>query len=378
MQYRHALNGFAARLSATAVSKLQANPAVAFVTEDGDTTADVLQWGTDRIDADLSSTRSGDGSGTVNVNVAVLDTGIDTSIGQGKTDLNVVGGVDCVTKKGSYGDPYGHGTHVAGILAARDDGPADSAGNEYVGVVPGAPLWAVRVLNKNGHGTDSQVICGIDWVAATRTDSDPNNDIAVANMSLGGKGADDGNCGHSNRDPMHTAICGATAAGVTFVVAAGNDGRDLATHVPAAYNEVLTASAMADSDGQPGGIGGPTCLGYDDDTPALFSNFAVDPGDQAHTVAAPGVCIWSLWIEPLPFTAAQVSGTSQASPFVAGTVGLCIAAGACTGTPAQIIQKIVADAAAYNTANPNYGFQGDPLHPISGKYYGYLIRAALY
>ena len=80
----------------------------------------------------------------------------------------------------------------------------------------------------------------------------------------------------------------------------------------------------------------------------------------------------------MPYTAARLSGTSQASPFVAGTVELCIAAGACTGTPAQIIQKIVADTAAYNTTNPNYGFQGDPLHPISGKYYGYLIRAALY
>ena len=223
MQYRHALNGFAARLSATAVSKLQANPAVAFVAPDGDNTADVLQWGTDRIDADLSSTRSGDGSGTVNVNVAVLDTGIDTRIGQGKTDLNVVGGVDCNSKKGTYDDLNGHGTHVAGILAARDDGPADSYGNEYVGVVPGAPLWAVRVLAKNGHGKDSQIICGIDWVAGTRTDSDSSNDIAVANMSLGDKGADDGNCGHSNRDPVHTAICGATAAGVTFVVSAGNE-----------------------------------------------------------------------------------------------------------------------------------------------------------
>jgi subtilisin family serine protease len=73
------------------------------------------------------------------------------------------------------------------------------------------------------------------------------------------------------------------------------------------------------------------------------------------------------------------SGTSFAAPHVAGVVALCIAAGPCAGLiPAQIIQKIVADVATYNTANTGYGFRGDPLRPISGKYYGYLIRAALY
>ena len=69
----------------------------------------------------------------------------------------------------------------------------------------------------------------------------------------------------------------------------------------------------------------------------------------------------------------------MASPHVAGTVAVCVASGACAGlTPPQIVQKIVADATAYNTANPGYGFLGDPLRPISGKYYGYLIRAGLY
>ena len=69
----------------------------------------------------------------------------------------------------------------------------------------------------------------------------------------------------------------------------------------------------------------------------------------------------------------------MASPHVAGTVALCIASGPCAGlTPPQIVQKIVADAAAYNQANPGYGFLGDPLEPITGKYYGYLIRAGLY
>jgi subtilisin len=74
-----------------------------------------------------------------------------------------------------------------------------------------------------------------------------------------------------------------------------------------------------------------------------------------------------------------ISGTSQAAPHVAGTVAVCIASGSCAGLgPPQIVRKIIGDAATYSTANPGYGFVGDPLHPISGKYYGYLIRAGLY
>ena len=73
------------------------------------------------------------------------------------------------------------------------------------------------------------------------------------------------------------------------------------------------------------------------------------------------------------------TGTSFSAPLVTGTVTLCIASGPCAGlTPAQIVTKIVADAAAYNVANPGYGFTGDPQHPGAGKYYGNLIRAALY
>ena len=117
---------------------------------------------------------------------------------------------------------------------------------------------------------------------------------------------------------------------------------------------------------------------FADDTVAFFSNFATLPADQAHTVAASGVCILSSF---LGGGYDLISGTSQSAPAVTGTVALCIAAGPCAGlTPAQVIQKIIADAAAYNTnrRNSGYGFAGDPLRPITGKYYGYLIRAGLY
>jgi subtilisin family serine protease len=113
-----------------------------------------------------------------------------------------------------------------------------------------------------------------------------------------------------------------------------------------------------------------------DDTAVFFSNFATTGADQAHTVAAPGVCILT---DFLGGQLALESGTSFASPLVAGVAALCIASGPCAGlTPAQVRQKLVSDASAYNTANPGYGFAGDPLGPQAGKYYGYLVRAALY
>jgi subtilisin family serine protease len=200
-------------------------------------------------------------------------------------------------------------------------------------------------------------------------------------MSLGGLAphGDDGNCGLTNNDALHLAICNSVAAGVTYVVSAGNETDDLGGYSPASYDEVLTATAMADYDGQPGGLAatpaGCSGLGADESS-ATFSNFATMPGDIGHTIAAPGVCVGSTY---LGGTYAISSGTSFASPLVAGTVALCIASGPCAGlTPAQIIQKIIADAAAYNNAHPEYGFVGDPLRPIEGKYYGYLIRAAKY
>jgi subtilisin family serine protease len=376
--YQHALKGYSVTLSDSDVAALRSDPNVADVEPDTPMQAAcrtsppnsqqcVGTWA-DRVGASSSSTTSGDGAGSVNVNVAVIDSGIDVT----HPDLNVVGGTDCTAGKG-FDDTFGHGTMVAGIIGAKDNGLG------VVGVAPAASLWAVRVLNKNNTASKSQVLCGVDWVTATRTDSDPSNDIAVANMSLGGQGADNGNCGNAPKnDPLHQAICASVASGVTYVVAAGNDSQDVQKVSPAAYDEVLTVTATVDTDGLAGGLGPvSTCVaGNADDTAASFSNFATLPTDQAHTVAAPGNCDETTFLGGGYITG---TGTSFAAPQVAGTVALCIASGPCAGlTPAQIIQKIVSDAAAYNTANPSYGFIGDPQHPIAGKYYGNLIRAALY
>ena len=387
--YRHALKGYSAKVPAAGLDRLLSDPKVAFVEPDregslatacpqpaGSLPTQCTPTGIDRIDADVSTTVSGDGSGQVNVNIAVLDSGIDAS----HPDLNVAGAVKCDPGKTQpTEDLEGHGTFVAGVAAARDNGVG------VVGVAPGARLWAVDVINKKGRYSTGALICGIDYVISTRTDADPTNDIAVANMSLGGnEGGDHGGCG-ARRHALHMAICASVAAGVVSVAAAGNDERDVQLSTPGAYNEVLTATAMTDFDGQPGNLAPPcdeSVANEADDTPASFSDFATTAADRAHTVAAPGVCLLSTIPLGLPgFEGyARGDGTSFATPHVAGTVALCIASGPCAGlTPAQIVEKIVADAAAYNQANPSYGFTGDPLHsPNPGRFYGYLIRAGLY
>jgi subtilisin len=391
--FRHALWGYAAVVRGDRLAALEADPRVESVTVDRVVQAagvasaaarpceicgikQITTRAIRRVGAQLSSTQSGDGTGSVPVNVAVLDTGIQPD----QPDLNVIGGINCAghgSRLPLYADHEGHGTMVGGLIGALDN----TIG--IVGVAPGARLWSVRVLNRKG-GRDSGIICGIDWVTATRTDGDPSNDIAVANMSLGGSfgntaAEQDGNCGYTNKDLVHQAICRSTAAGVTYVAGAGNDEVDFgkAGFSPANYPEVLTAAGMVDSDGAPGAAGPPDpCLGQPDDIAAYFSNYATRPTDEAHTVAGPAVCVSSTYLKS---RVATDSGTSFAAPIVTGTVALCIYSGPCAGlTPAQIVAKIVSDAASYNSLNPGYGFAGDPLRPEGGKYYGNLISASIY
>lgn len=308
--YGSALKGYSASLPVANVAALRRDPRVAYVTTDRTLSiqAQTLPTGINRIDGELSSTISGNGSGSVNVDVAVIDTGISTS----HPDLNVVGGRAC--NGTTFNDQNGHGSHVSGIIGARDDG------NGVVGVAPGARLWAVRVLNASGSGSFSQIICGVDFVTANAST------IEVANMSLGGTGFDPGT-GCATGDALHDAICRSVQAGVTYVVAAGNNNANAANTVPAAYNEVITVSALADFNGQPGGGAAPTCRSDVDDTRANFSNFGADID-----IMAPGVCILS---DYLGTGFATLSGTSMASPHVAGAAALYKSTHA-TATPAQV------------------------------------------
>lgn len=323
--YSNALRGYSARMSAQAARAVAASPGVASVVPDRIVRADaqVIPAGIARIGGPMSSAQSGDGRGAVDVDVAILDTGIDTK----HRDLNVVGGVNCVAGGSSYNDLNGHGTHVAGTAAARDNNTG------VVGVAPGARLWAVRVLTSQGAGSWSSIICGIDWVTAHA------NTIEVANMSLGGQGSE-GSCTDGG---MRQAICRSVAAGVTYVVAAGNAATDAQSFVPATYPEVITVSAIADFDGKPGGLGAPTCATGTDDTFASFSNY----GDDVD-LSAPGMCVLSTWRGG---TTGVASGTSMASPHVAGAAALYASRNP-DATPAQIRQALI------NTGT--YDWTGDP------------------
>lgn len=301
--YRHALHGYAASMSARTAAALAEDPQVQSVQQDQwvHATDQVVPTGVDRVDADLSPTAGIDGADTrVDADVAVIDTGIDPY----HPDLNVyrAGGTNCWLPLLPPTDLHGHGTHVAGTIGALDNGAG------VVGVAPGVRLWPVQVLSPFGVGSISSVICGIDYVTQNA------DRIDVANLSLGSAGTDDGNCGRTNGDTLHQAICNSVARGVTYTVAAGNDHADAAQTVPAAYDEVITVSALADFDGKPGGLGQSTCRTDQDDTFADFSNYGPDVD-----LIAPGVCIRSTYLNG---GYATMSGTSMAAPHVAGGAAL--------------------------------------------------------
>jgi subtilisin family serine protease len=383
-----AVNSLVVSLSPRNAARLRHDPRVAFVTPDrpvrllagkasAGAAATSVPTGVARIGA--ASALGTDGSAAhgaaKRAAVALLDTGI-----MDRPDLNVVGGYDCApgglldglfggggsSGRGGSGedtiptDSNGHGTHVAGTVAG-------TGAQGVVGVSPGTPLYAVRVFGANGAGDISSVICGLNWVLENAA----AKNIEVVNMSLGGEGTDGGNCGAGDNDAFHAAVCKVTAAGVTVVAAAGNDGGDLAQSTPAAYDEVLAVTAMADFDGLPGGLATTaTCSAREqDDTAASFSDYAVaGSADAEHTIAAPGVCITSTWNDG---KTKSISGTSMASPHVAGLVARCIDAGPCAGmTPARIIAKLRADAAARPAGQ---GFIGDTHRPVDGRFYGNLV-----
>jgi subtilisin len=326
--YEHALKGYAAKIPAARLNAVRADSRVQYVNEDLEVEAfaQTLPTGINRIDGELSSTVSGNGSGSVSSpSVAVIDTGSGPH-----PELNVVGGTNCSTgKPKDYADGNGHGTHVAGTIGAKDDG------NGVVGVAPGVPLYSVRVLNSAGSGSWSSVICGIDWVTARA------GTIKVANMSLGGSGSD----GACNSAALHQAICNSVNAGITYVVAAGNDSTNSSGFVPAAYDQVITVSALADFNGQAGGGAASTCRVDEDDTFANFSNYGADVD-----LIAPGVCINSTWKGGGYNT---ISGTSMASPHVAGAAALYLSTHAGV-TPDQV------KTALQNAATTDWNTNTDP------------------
>ncbi len=355
--YKHALKGFSAHLTLKKLKDLTDDPRVLMVSEDylvsiaarpsPQPTVQTVPSGVRRIYAE-NKTNKGTG-----VEVAVIDTGIDLTHPDLKA--NILGGKNCVAGQKSFADQNGHGTHVAGTIAALQNTQG------VVGVAPEAKLWSVRVLDRNGNGTWSSVICGIDFVTSQASH------IKVANMSLGGGGTN----GACNADALHQAVCNSVAAGVTYLVAAGNDGADLRNSVPAAYPEVLAVSALADSNGAPCGGGAATSYGADD-TFASFSNYATLAGDVDRILGAPGVSILSTWKGGGYNT---ISGTSMATPHVAGAAALYIQTHP-GSTPAQVRAALLATAEPGDVNwNSECGASATPFSHASGvRTYGPVLR----
>ena len=305
------VRGFSAKLDKVQKRALLADPSVVAVVPD-----EVIQLtqtvptGVMRVGGQLNPVAKIDGTDErVDADVAIVDTGISAH-----PDLNVAGGHNCSTADPTaWRDKNNHGTHVAGIVAALDNGIG------VVGVAPGARVWGVKILNDDGYGLISWYVCGLDWILAQRDPNDATRPLFEAvNMSVTKTGSDDHNCGLTNHDALHQAICRVVAGGITVVAAAANDHHNAAANIPASYDEVITVSALADTDGLPGGLGGNRCLSwgtYDqDDTFADFSNFGADVD-----LIAPGKCIMST----VPGGGYMyMSGTSMAAPTVTGAVAL--------------------------------------------------------
>ncbi len=304
--YRAALNGYAARIPAGRLAELRADPGVVYVEADGAvaTTAQTLPWGINRIDADVSSTLAGNGSGSVGTTNAYI---IDTGIYYWHSDLNVVAHGNW-TGDGKNYDCNGHGTHVAGTVGARDNG------SHVVGAAPGVALTDLKVLDCAGSGSTSNVIAAVDWI--TRYAKKP----AVANMSLSG----------SASRALDDAVRKSATNGVLYVVAAGNSGANACNYSPAragagTNNGIVTVAATDSSNKEPS-----------------WSNYG-----SCVDIWAPGVSILSTYNNGGTATG---SGTSMSSPHVAGTGALYLSRNG-TASPSTAETTLKANVLSPGTAS---------------------------
>ncbi len=290
--FDHALHGFAIRVpNEEVLEAIMKFPEVDYVQPDVKVKAFVqsLPTGINRVDGDLSSTKSGDGVGAVDVDIGIMDTGIDLN----HPDLKVYRQVSFVSGTSSGNDDNGHGTAVAGVAAAKDNSQG------VVGVAPGARLWAIKVLDSNGIGFMSDLIEGIDYVTQHA------KEIEVVNLSFGGD---------ASSEALHTAIIKSMSAGVTYAAAAGNGAKDASSVIPASFPEVIAVSAIVDTDGKCGAKSSISTTAGKDDTFASFSNYG-----SVIDIAAPGALIKTTTIGD---SYTSFTGTSASAPHVAGAVAL--------------------------------------------------------
>jgi len=308
--YRNAIKGFSAVVPNSRVAEVRSDSRVDYVEKDGQmrAVAQTLPWGINRIDADISSTLAGNGSGEItNVDAYIIDTGIDDT----HTDLNFAGQVNFTG--GPNRDCNGHGTHVSGTVAAEDNT------SDVVGVSPGAPLTAVKVLGCSGSGSTSGVIKGVDYVTANATEP------AIANMSLGG----------SASKALDDAVTRSANSGVFYSLAAGNEGANACNSSPARVgagtnNGIVTTAATNSSDQE-----------------ASWSNYG-----KCVDIWAPGVSILSTKKGGGTTT---LSGTSMASPHVGGAGALYLSSH--TGASPATVETSIKAAAEVTSSKSKDGRQ---------------------
>lgn len=311
------LSGYAAVLTPEQLEEVRRDPATGFVQQDGVMSIDATQtnptYGLDRIDQrnrPLSGTYSYNATGA-GVRSYVIDTGLNAS--HQEFSGRVSSGYTAINDGRGTTDCNGHGTHVAGTVG----------GSRY-GVAKGTTIVPVRVLGCDGSGSNSGVIAGMDWVA--------NNAArpAVANMSLGG-GAD---------SATDAAVARMTNAGVTVVVAAGNDNTNACNASPARASSAITVAASTSSDAR-----------------ASYSNYG-----SCVDVFAPGSSITSAWIGSSTATN-TISGTSMASPHVAGVAALYLQ-GNPSASPSTVTNALLSNA----TTNVISSVNGSPNRLLFTSY----------
>ncbi len=318
--FSYALRGFVAKADDAALQRLLADPRVAYVEENGIISINATQspatWGLDRVDQrnlPLSNSYTYDTTAS-GVHAYIIDTGV--LLTHNEFSGRMGNGFDAVTSGGNANDCHGHGTHVAGTV-----------GGTTYGVAKGVTIHPVRVLGCTGSGTNAGVIAGMEWVAQNRILP------AVANMSLGGGAA----------QAVDDAVQTMTNAGVTVVVAAGNDnGSDACTKSPARAPSAITVGSTTSTDAR-----------------SSFSNIGT-----CVDIFAPGSSITSSWYTSNTATN-TISGTSMASPHVAGAAALYLATNP-AATPAQVTSALNAAATPGVVGNAGTGSPNRLLYTLTG------------